>query len=372
MRLTLTGRMVWTYINLASRSGKQPWIRRRGICCGTASQLPNLCVGCQSVMQHGRAEPALVVTTKRLACASGLFLIITALSGVFGQATLPPNAKFLSAPFQSGHPFSLQGLADDLGLDPAKESCTCKNGEKCRSETKTYPDGLVFSDIGFPDEGKEPYSSLEVYSYQGQIIKAKLVVYCETMKCPGYVDSSIYFSPAGLLAFKAGWRKYLEVLSKDHPYLPCLTVGFKNRDDFMCLYGGTSSFVGPFGYSCGIAGIDPNGRSSIMRLFDQKEYTAIRYILFAENLISEVYAAEVLLQLQREGMVLTPAERKKLASLQSDTRTISVCQGCEYYENATVADAFKLMTSYPIRTLLDKYKRHRHLHSPTWLDYGRP
>lgn len=87
----------------------------------------------------------------------------------------------------------------------------------------------------------------------------------------------------------------------------------------------------PFGHRCGFAGVDPEPRTQIEALIAQNDTSEIFNWLQRKDLVYRVYAAEALIRLEKNGMIIPAAELALVETLKNSTQEVYVCSGCSHW-----------------------------------------
>jgi len=87
-----------------------------------------------------------------------------------------------------------------------------------------------------------------------------------------------------------------------------------------------------YGKGCGIAGVDPEPRTSIETLIHFKDTIGIFRWLHDSDPVYQAYTVEALIRLQHSGLVIPDIELSRIQKLSVSTTKVYVCSGCTHFE----------------------------------------
>lgn len=107
---------------------------------------------------------------------------------------------------------------------------------------------------------------------------------------------------------------------------------------FLCSYGAHAQYTflpisdtcGTFGIACGIGGITPQSMQQTIYLVNNHKKDQLVQWLQSDIPANKIYGYIGLYLMQRNGEVLTQAEKDTMDLVQNTDTLVNYCQGCRY------------------------------------------
>lgn len=191
--------------------------------------------------------------------------------------------------------------------------------ESLRDLTSDFQEGVFFFEKSVPDKENPAISS--VYTFRVTLVATKTTI--------------VYFELSEEKNKKVGneWKPYFDPIEifKDEKSFDNLKASFKSV--FNSELNESGLFVTDFVYgeACGFVGTDPIGRQKINEWVLEKDKNKLLRWLTSTNTEKQVYAVDGLLQLKKEGGLMTDYEIKIINFIIHKKGTMFFCSGDSYW-----------------------------------------